>query len=252
MYERSHQPNQQLAVLMFAAEITKALLKLSHCAQHYRVEVGGSSVIIRESTQNPPIERRRLRFEALANILVAKDIFDFSDGYIRVRNDGVTVNIPCKEIKKINISKLFELLGVNISSKPDDVSEKVWTVIPREITSRWQRFSADMRQHVIVCCAPKAEDGFVDLLQTNVFTESKRSPITFEVPRIPVRLPNARLGQSPELYDLMDILKINQRVPGQPELRCNPVTREPFDLKDVIPDVEAYQNILRCGYGKVK
>lgn len=245
MFTKNIRSEQSL--IMFAAKIIEKLLESIHCSQHYRVEMASSYLRIRESTQNPPIERRKKRFEESMKTLQENGVFNLADGTLQAKVDDKDVSIPFKKIDKIDLSNFFKWLGIDISSKPDDVDNKVWTVIPNEIKLRWDRFSDALQQHIVTCCAPNAEQGFNQIFETKMFGQSMRSPITFDVPKIPVRLPNDRLPEKVgnELYDLMDILKIEERDPANPKRRRDPMTRDYFDLKQVVPDKEAYEKIFQ-------
>lgn len=247
MHRREDRGKMQIAAL--SAAIIKKLLELSNCSQHYRVEILNDGLIIRESTQNPPIQRRKERFEGLVRKLEGEGIFKFADARGVGIVDGQEVNIPCKSVTQINVRKLFVFLGLGVDEKPQNVEESVWVVIPKEIKVRWNRFSPELQEYIVMCCEPHAGFNIVNLLETKLITDSKRSPITFDVPNIPVHLPNPDLksGASNEVYDLVEVLNIKQRDPDHPERRADPITRRYFDLTEVIPAKEAREKILQQG-----
>lgn len=239
----------KMQIAALSAAIIKKLLDISNCSQHYRVEISGDCLKIRESTQQPPIQRRKERFEELVRQLEGKGIFKFADTHFVGIIDGREINIPCKSVTQINVRKLCAFLGLGVTEKPQNVEESVWVVIPNEIKIRWNRFSPELQEYIVTCCEPNAGDNIVNLLETKLITDSKRSPITFDVPNIPVHLPNPDLkgGASNEVYDLVEILNIKQRDPNHPERRADPLTRRYFDLKEVIPAKEVHEKILQQG-----
>lgn len=241
----------EMRAIALSAAVIQQLLEVSNCSQHYRVEAIQGVLRIRESTQHPPVQRRKQRFEDIIGILESKEIFKFSDNIVRAMIDGREENIPCKNLTQINLRKLFEFIGLDISKKPANIEESIWAAIPTEIKSRWGRFGRDMQEYIVECCKVNAEERVFDLLQTKLVTDSKRSPISFDVPKIPVRLPNSDLegGASHEVYDLIEILNIQQRDPQNPERRADPLTRRYFNLNEVIPAREVRENILQQGLG---
>jgi hypothetical protein len=234
--------------------VTNKILEAINCAQHYRVMRSGSDIVIRESTQNPPIERRKERvglFLAFFRKAAEKGAFELKDAVIKAEIDGEKVTIPCIKISHVNIVKFAQALGL-ISSGSAKVDEKIWNVIPEGIRLRWDRFSSKMQDHIVQCCTPHADAGLLQTLHTTVFGSSMRSPIGLSVPKIPVRLPNSRLegGVGNELYDLTEILAIKERHPQRPELRRDPITRDYFSLDEVVADTEALEKIQQKGLGK--
>ncbi len=247
MHRRENADN--IRVMAFSAKVIKLLLNIANCSNHYRVEILIGELIVRESTQDPPIPRRKERFEKLVRILEDKGVFKFVDKELLTRVDGQEKIIPCKSVIQINVNKLFEFLQMDFSDKPANIEESTWAAIPKAVKSRWRRFSSDMQVYIAECCKSNAEDRVFDLLQTRLITDSKRSPITFDVPKIPVRLPNPDLdgGASNEVYDLIEVLNIQQRDPEHFERRADPITRRFFDLSEVIPAKEARESILQQG-----
>ncbi|MCE0721720.1 hypothetical protein [Legionella resiliens] len=233
--------------------VTNKILEMINCAQHYRVMRLGSEIVIRESTQNPPIARRKERVElflAFFHKAAEKGAFELKDAVIKAEIDGKKATIPCIKISNVNIAKFAQVLGLTSGSAK--VDQKIWNVIPEEIKLRWNRFNDTMQDHIVHCCTPHADAGLLQTLNTAIFGNSMRSPIGFSVPRIPVRLPNSRLeaGVGNELYDLTEILAIQERHPQRPELRRDPITRDYFSLYEVLPDAAALEKIQQKGMGK--
>lgn len=238
------------AELAFVVSLIKKILLLVNCAQHYRVDIKDGSIFIRESTQYRPPQRRSRRFQVIVNALAAGGFVRLRLGEIRGIVNEENVIIPFYRLDQINIEKFFQLLGLAGPRKPQGVEEKIWMAIPNEIKAHWSQFSVPMQEHIIVCCTPNAEENFDNLLQSKLITDSLRSPVTFAVPKIPVRLPNMLLERKVgnEVYDLMDILNLKQRDPDHPEKRLDPMNRQPFSLNEVIPDPEARERILQKGH----
>lgn len=239
-------------IVALSAMVLNKLLKSLNCEEHYRVEILPDGLRIRESTQNPPIQRRKERFEAVLKVLESHGIFKFSDHRGRGLVGGHEVDISYKTMSKVNVAKLFEFLGLSATKKPENVDEHVWASVPKEIQSRWERFTPEMQEYIVTCCSENAEKNIADLLDTKLITDSKRSPISMDVPKIPVRLPNKNLknGVSNEVYDLTELINIKQRDPKHPELRADPITRNFFDLREVIPAKEAREAIIEKGMQK--
>ena len=137
--------------------ITKALLKMilkiANCDENYRILEHEGNLMIRESTGNPPPERRRIR---LMFLLASSQLLSKS-GQIKVHGHlGESVTIPVFFITEIN-PILLEILLKKIvmtkpsTKKPDDVNEITWSHLPNEITLRWERFSDAMKEHLIKC-----------------------------------------------------------------------------------------------------
>jgi len=239
----------KLKLTMLTKEILELLLKHLDCDSNYRVDYTGSKLVLRESSQHPPSETQKRHVDKLLSKLQEKDVLDYVEGFSNVRvTRDISVITPSKIITAVNPQKLLSLLGVQ-KEKPDhlNVDEKTWALIPDEIKDRWDRFSGSMQKHIINCVSENLEEKFKQLVTTRVFGESMRSPISFGVPRIPVRLPNPLLarGVSNELYDLHDILQIRERSPSNPALRRDPITRAYFSLDQVVPDTEALENIKK-------
>ncbi|WED43131.1 hypothetical protein [Legionella cardiaca] len=238
----------KLKAVLLVKNIFEQLLPLINCHENYRVSMTGTHLILRESSQTPPPERRKERVDALFSLFQEKGIFTFDEEAIAINvPDREATIVPCKVISKINLQKLFVFLGGATVEKPDHVEEKTWLVMPKEIKLRWHRFSEPMQEHIVKCMSENLEERFKLLVTTEVYGKSVRSPISFEVPKIPVRLPNTNLpnGASNELYDLMEILNIKQRHPTNEALRRDPVTRNYFSLAEVIPDNEALGKIAQ-------
>lgn len=253
MQMRKESAEQERKGAIFVELVTNKILELINCVQHYRVTRVGSDIIIRESTSNPAIERRKERFElflAFFHKAAEKEVFELKKAVIKAEIDGGNVTIPCIKISHINIAKFAQVLGLTSGSVK--VDKEVWNVIPEAIKLRWSRFSAKMQEHIIHCCTPHADAGLLQTLNTAIFGNSMRSPIGFSVPKIPVRLPNSHLksGVGNELYDLTEILAIRERHPERPELRRDPITRDYFSLDEVLPDTEALEKIQQKGMVK--
>ncbi len=250
MYDRENTAKAKMVVLL--ALVINQVLRIAQCSQHYRVEITHKGLRVRESTQNPPSLKKKNLFITLMINLQAVGIFKFVNKLEVVNVDGKNVNLNYIFVTQINIKNLSALLGIDLTGKPENVDEKVWAVIPEEIKSRWNRFSPDIQAYIVTCCETKAEDGFASLLETKLISDSKRSPLTFEVPNIPVRLPNPDLesGASNEVYDLVEVIKIRERDPNHPERRLDPMNRRPFDLKDVVPAREMREAIMQQGMQK--
>ncbi|KTC76468.1 Uncharacterised protein [Legionella bozemanae] len=252
MQMRSESAEKERQGAKFVELITNKILEAINCAQHYRVMRSGADIVIRESTQNPPIPRRKERAElflAFFRKAAEKGAFELKDAVIKAEVDGEKVTIPCVKISHVNIAKFAQALGLTSGSAK--VDEKIWNVIPEGIRLRWDRFSSKMQEHIVQCCTPHADAGLLQTLNTAIFGNSMRSPIGFSVPKIPVRLPNSRLegGVGNELYDLTEILAIRERHPQRPELRRDPITRDYFSLDEVVPDTEALEKIQQKGMG---
>ncbi|KTD70812.1 hypothetical protein Ltuc_2823 [Legionella tucsonensis] len=253
MQMRSESQEKERKGAKFVELVANKILEMINCAQHYRVMRIGSDIIIRESTQNPPIARRKERVElflAFFRKAAEKGSFELKDAVIKAEIEGEKATIPCIKISHVNLAKFAQVLG--LTSGSSKVDPKIWNVIPEGIRSRWDRFNSKMKEHIVQCCTPHADVGILQTLHTTVFGDSMRSPIGFSVPKIPVRLPNPHLenGVGNELYDLTEILAIRERHPQHPDLRRDPITRDYFSLHDVLADTEALEKIQQKGMGK--
>jgi hypothetical protein len=117
--------------------------------------------------------------------------------------------------------------------------------VDKEISSCWDRFSAELQHHIIACIQADLASKYAALpvsVQEKRFGETYISPISAENPSIPVLLPSFNTGAKHH-YDLLEILQLQQRAPGRPDLRLDPITRALFGLHEVLPDPEALQQL---------
>lgn len=200
---------------------------------HYQVFVTRDFCGIRQKNSNPPTHSQKKRFNTLMLVLAATQWFEYkvADALLGVGGMFAAYN-NCIIITKINTNKLDSLLE---GKKPEDMDEKTWIALPTEIKRNWDELTKEMREYIQKCLAEDLQKKYSELFQTVHLGETYRSPIGYTFPNIPVRLPNPLLegGKSKEVYDLIEILKLE--VVGAKQRR-NPITKQPFTLKEVLPD----------------
>ncbi len=129
---------------------------------------------------------------------------------------------------------------ISLAHIPQDIRNK----LNPAIASRWDRFSAALQHHIIQCIQVDLQAKFnAMLVSQSGLGQTFVSPVSLENPSIPVLLPSSQKGENKTYYDLMDVLNIQQRAPGSPELRLDPTTRESFKLDQVLPAPEALQKL---------
>lgn len=203
--------------------------------KHYRIEESTNHLFIRPSTSSAPELRHIERFHV---ILTSLHLL----GLIKTRNArGLLSNRS--SIQLINISEfdpdlVAQILPANhVRNAPNNVEEHIWRMLPVEITLRWQRFNPPLQAHIIECVKANLADQF-EQINTQLLGQTMRSPILFTLPTIPVRLPDQH-----NIYDLKEILNIQQRDPANPARRAHPLTGEYFGLEQVIAAPDALSQL---------
>lgn len=229
----------------FVQKFLGNFLKEQELDSFYRVQTDGDHLFIRESKQNPPQSSHKKNLDNLIELENAKGLIFFKKRRPIVASPMNRPNIKITET-------LFEAVEINpnlmsLDNKPTGMNQKTWAIIPPEIKEYWGHFNNQLQQHIINCLAEKLDDRYDRLSTTRVLGNTYRSPIGLEAPKIPVRLPNAVLGQSNEIYDLMEILNLPAERNPDNNLaqRRNPITREFFDLNQIIPAPKALEELKR-------
>ncbi|MBB72397.1 MAG: hypothetical protein CMF50_08360 [Legionellales bacterium] len=176
---------------------------------------------------------------------------NFRDQRIQLKKKGepVTYIIADSDIKEVPSPrgkiavKVYEVTDIDpnrlplAQATPHGVDNAVWGPLDPLITSNWNEFSSELRQHIIACqqfyndAARQPENIYSDgALRTKLVGDNAHCAITCDTTTIPVRLPNATLGHSNEVYDLVSVLQFSG---------IDPMTRATFTLDQVIPDTEA-------------
>lgn len=223
-------------------KLLQILLKALKLDFFYRVLAVNGHLFIRESTLHSPPSYYEDRLAKMIELINKKGLISFTRRELIVspsHRPETNIHVTAYRVDEINA----DLIAFGRDNKPLGVDEKTWAVISPEIKTRWDRFSKPLQEHIIKCMVENLEDKYNQLLTTRVLGETLRSPIGLEAPTIPVRLPNAVLGSSKEIYDLIEILNLRERNPANPGQRRNPITREFFDLNQVIPAPDALNEL---------
>jgi len=199
--------------------------------EHYRIEFRENGVYLRESTQNPPSQEARNAFMLFLRQI--SKYFKFARGHSSLM------------LIQYNSEKVNRIIRELVAKKPHGVSEQHWSLIPNRVKEKWKYFSDEMRDFIIKCMSINLQEKYDKLLTTAVLSDTMRCPINFTHPIIPVRLPNQHLttGKTNQLFDLEAVLNIQQRDPQDIRRRANPITRDYFDLNEIIPDLDALQKL---------
>ena len=246
------------------SSILKGMLVMANCDANYRILQDAEDLMIRQSTSNPPPERRRLR---LMLVLVQNPLIKIKIGTIKVRGHlNEQISIPTffiNEINEVFVNKIIAKLTKSPIKKPDDLDDLIWSHLPDEITKRWDRFSGAMQKHIVECVTadlPKLLAKIPDQKQADIGV-TFMSPIGLSTPSLPVRLPPPKKSEADapaasgpadskaavtdvkaevnKVYDLLEILAIKERDPSDASRRRHPITHEYFSLQDVLPAADA-------------
>ena len=228
--------------------ILKSILKKIGCEANYRFHQGEESLMIRESTLNPPTQMQRI---ILRLSLRKNPFFTIKMAKIKVIGHLEQISIPTFFLHKINenlTNEFIEKIAKLVVKKPDDIDDIMWAHLPDEITLRWNRFSVSMKKHLIECMAvdlPNLFSKMADQDPHHGLGKTFISPIGLSAPSFPVRLPSSA-SQAEKVYDLLEVLAIQDRDPSDTTRRCHPLTpRVYFSLHDVLPASDALAELKK-------
>lgn len=227
-------PDQKQVII----KLLNLLLGILHCQENYRVhELDG--IVIRESTSFPPAPSTATRFIAILNALK----IDIKLGVIPVIDFfGQQRRVPRIFVKSVDDRLLDAFASATIKiKKPDDVDELTWSRLPKDVVSRWHRFSPALQYHLIDAVRADLASKFAELSDGDLGV-TFISPIGLAPPGLPVRLPvdvtvEDRRAEVNKVYDLSELLSLEKI--SADGLRMNPITRKPFSLVDILPAEDA-------------
>ncbi|PJD93603.1 MAG: hypothetical protein CK424_02040 [Legionella sp.] len=202
----------------------------SHALQdHYAIKrLQSGELVILENASNHLTSEIKDRFDELIRKLSLRNIID----YKKTRISSGANQFNGFMIEQIDYDKLsqYELMQQQKTSKPAHVNAHVWSRLEPEIKESWSELSRALQDHIITCYVKNINDRLAALPEgVQLGTASLQTPILYEIPSIPVYLPNPQNQdqRSKEFFDLMEILKLSK---GE-----DPTTKIPFRFDEIIP-----------------
>jgi hypothetical protein len=243
---RDASKEQKLVVTAILNTILKGL-RIDH---HYKILQDRDDIMVRQSTSNPPSSHQS---KLLTQFLAELPLVKIKVGNIQMRGMYEQIKIPTFFITEINAAlanQIVAKLSGSIAKKPAEVDEFTWSQLPKDITMRWDRFSPDLQKHLVDCIGADLQKHLAaipDAMQSAIGI-TVQSPVGREAPSFPVRLPGATANPGEEkrdvnaVYDLMEVLAFQKDARG---VRKNPLTREKFELNQVLPAPDALVEIKK-------
>lgn len=217
-------------------EILRGILKENNLQSHFAIDES-PRLMIRIKTSNPPTNKQ---LEIMAHVLLENPLIEIKQGILEMSSSSRKIRIPIFVISKINKSIIDEQLQIK---KPEDVDDLSWAIFSDAIKEKWEDLSTPMKHHLLECVKINLSQMFAKIPEEKL-GQTFKSPISFEAPSFPVRLPGADPQKDSHaacnmVYDLNEILAINERDPKNDARYSHPLTREYFILNEVIPAQDA-------------
>lgn len=197
---------------------------------YYKIkQLQNGELVILENASNPLTSEIRDRLDKLMGKLSLRNIIDFKK--TRIRSGAHEFNGFIIEQIDYGALHKYELIqNQKVISKPEHINVLVWSRLPPEIKESWTEFSRELQDHIVTCYVKNIDTRLAALPEgVQLGTASLQTPILFDIPVIPVYLPNPLRPNkhSSEFYDLMEILKFPK---GE-----DPTNKIPFLFDEIIP-----------------
>ena len=221
-------------------DILQARLRQSKCTKHYRILECHGNLIVRASAYQPPSPKQSVSFGNSMLLLFLNSLLSWKmetmtlQGYL-----GERVTSKAFVIVHINDKMINEMIGNAAKlKKPEHIDDFIWSQLSDQITTRWERFSVIMQNHLLACVEVKLELSKLSDPQQD--QSSCSHSMSF-----PVRLPlfGGVSNESDKTYDLFDLLAIKDRDPNDITRRRCPFNDQYFSLDQLLPDAVALNEL---------